>query len=227
MTTAVWDLALLHLLNGSHTPYADRLMLTLTSGVTWIPLYVALLYLVIKNNETALQIALVIGSAALCVLITAGVSELVVKPLVARPRPLLDPLVCPTLTVVDGVDAAGYSFFSAHAANTFGIAMFMSIVVRSGVLTLFMTGWSLLNCYSRLYLGVHYPTDIAAGLLFGAVTAVAVYLLYMCLYLKVSPRLNYISSKYTGSGYALGDISVVVTVLVLTLLYAVVRATVI
>lgn len=227
MTTAAWDIELLDTLNGCHTPFADSLMLTLTSGLTWIPLYLALVYLVIKNNETMLQIMLLIVAVALCVAITAGVNELVVKPMMARPRPSLDPLVCHTLTLVDNVRGSGYSFFSSHVANTFGIALLMSLVVRSGVLALFLVGWALLNAYTRLYLGVHYPTDIAAGIIFGAVVATAVYLAYMWLYLKVSPRLNYISTRYTASGYALSDVGIVITVLVLTLLYAVIRATII
>lgn len=225
--TAAWDLSLLHLLNGSHSPYADQLMLTLTSGLTWIPLYVALVYLVIKNNETALQIMLVVGGAALCVLITAGVCELIAKPGVERLRPSVDPLVRDTLTLVGNMRGSGYSFFSAHAANTFGIAVFMSLVVRSGTLTFFMVAWALLNSYSRLYLGVHYPSDVFVGMLFGIVTALVVYLIYIRLYLKVSLRFNYISTKYTRTGYALTDIAVVITVLVLTLLYAVIRATII
>ena len=55
------DIALLEFLNGSASSFLDALMLTLTSGYTWIPLYVALLYLVINNSETMSHIILVVG----------------------------------------------------------------------------------------------------------------------------------------------------------------------
>ena len=51
------DRQLLGIINGNHNMFLDKLMLTLTSGVTWIPLYVALLYMVVRNKETMGQIA--------------------------------------------------------------------------------------------------------------------------------------------------------------------------
>ena len=47
-----YDQELLLALNGSDSQFMDGLMMNLTSGLTWIPLYIALLYLVIKNSET-------------------------------------------------------------------------------------------------------------------------------------------------------------------------------
>ena len=63
-----YDQVLLLALNGSDSQFMDGLMMALTSGLTWIPLYIALLYLVIKNSETMGQIALIVACAALCVL---------------------------------------------------------------------------------------------------------------------------------------------------------------
>lgn len=218
------DLSLLYMINGSHSLFLDSIMTTLTSGLTWIPLYISLIYLVIKNNETMMQIVMLIGCAALCVAITSGVTELIVKPLVGRDRPSLDPLIKYTIDVVDGRRGVGYSFFSSHAANTFGIALFMSLVVRDRLFTVAMILWSLINCYTRMYLGLHYPGDILVGLLFGAFVGLLAYFLYMKLYFKVSPRLNYVSSQYTSTGYSLEDIDIVMSVLVLTLVYTVIRA---
>lgn len=61
------DTDLLLALNGSSSQFVDGLMIALTSGFTWIPMYVALLYLVVKNSETMGQIVLVVACAALCV----------------------------------------------------------------------------------------------------------------------------------------------------------------
>ena len=77
------DQQLLFWMNGSDSLFTDGVMTTLTAGTTWIPLYIALFYLVLKNNETMAQVLLTVGCAAACVLVTAGITNLVIKPLVA------------------------------------------------------------------------------------------------------------------------------------------------
>lgn len=88
------DIALLEFLNGSASSFLDALMLTLTSGYTWIPLYVALLYLVINNSETMSHIILVVGCVLLCVVLSGGICDYIVKPLVGRIRPINDYALC-------------------------------------------------------------------------------------------------------------------------------------
>ena len=78
------DQDLLFLFNGSPSLFVDNLALTLTSGLTWIPLYLSLLYVVIKNNDTMKQILLAIACVMLCVIISDGVADFIIKPLVAR-----------------------------------------------------------------------------------------------------------------------------------------------
>ena len=218
------DQQLLFWLNGSDSLFTDGVMTTLTAGTTWIPLYIALFYLVLKNNETMAQVLLTIGCAAACVLVTAGITNLVIKPLVARPRPCDDPLIKYAVDVVSGVSAGNYSFFSAHAANTSALVMFLALLIRNKLFIVTMIIWSLLNCYTRLYLGVHYPSDILCGLLFGSLMGFIAYVVYLKIYLKISPQFHYVSSHYSSTGYALDDIDVVVCVMVLTVLYAIIRA---
>ena len=218
------DQQLLFWLNGSDSLFTDGVMTTLTAGTTWIPLYIALFYLVLKNNETMAQVLLTIGCAAACVLVTAGITNLVIKPLVARPRPCDDPLIKYAVDVVSGVSAGNYSFFSAHAANTSALVMFLALLIRNKLFIVTMIIWSLLNCYTRLYLGVHYPSDILCGLLFGSLMGFMAYVIYLKVYLKISPQFHYVSSHYSSTGYALDDIDVVVCVMVLTVLYAIIRA---
>lgn len=218
------DQQLLFWLNGSDSLFTDGVMTTLTTGTTWIPLYIALFYLVLKNNETMAQVLLTIGCAAACVLVTAGITNLVIKPLVARPRPCDDPLIKYAVDVVSGVSAGNYSFFSAHAANTSALVMFLALLIRNKLFIVAMIIWSLLNCYTRLYLGVHYPSDILCGLLFGSLMGFIAYVVYLKIYLKISPQFHYVSSHYSSTGYALDDIDVVVCVMVLTVLYAIIRA---
>ena len=72
LTIADIDRSLLFFLNGSDSLFYDNFMSVLTSGFTWIPLYIALLAIVIKNNETMTQILLIVGCALLCVVIADG-----------------------------------------------------------------------------------------------------------------------------------------------------------
>lgn len=219
-----FDLNLLHFFNDGNNLMLDQLACVLTSGLTWIPLYLVLLYIVIRNNETMAQIGLIIFSSALCVLLADGLTDGLIKPYVARLRPCNDPVVKYTIHLVSNLRESGYSFCSAHAANTMSIAVFFSLLVRSRLLTVALMIWSLLNCWTRLYLGVHYPCDIMAGLLLGIVIGLLVYLLYHRLYKKISPDITYISNQYTSTGYDYDDIDIILSVLMLILTYVVLRA---
>ena len=64
------DRAVLEFFNGSNSLFLDHLMSLLTSGFTWIPLYLALFYLIVKNNETMAQIGLAVGCTLLCLALT-------------------------------------------------------------------------------------------------------------------------------------------------------------
>ena len=190
-----YDKQLLLSMNGSHSLFADGLMLTLTDAKTWIPMYVALLYLVIKNNNSMTKILAIIAGAALCVLFTGTLDDLFVKPVVARWRPTHDPEIGYMVDVVDGYRGGRYGFFSAHAANTFSIALFFVLLVRSRWLSVALVLWSLINCWTRIYLGVHYPIDIAVGLLWGAFVAVLVYVLFNVVTRSTNGHNNYISTQ--------------------------------
>ena len=218
------DFQVLQWFNGSNNVILDQLALVLTSGFTWIPLYVLLFIDVMRNNETMMQIGLVVGAALLCILFADGFSDGIIKPLAERWRPSNDPLVKYSVQVVDNLRMKDYSFCSAHAANTMSIAVFFSLLVRSRMLTITMIVWSLVNCWTRLYLGVHYPLDIATGLLLGSVVGFLVYLLYHRMYRRISPEIKYISNQYTSTGYDRDDIDMIMTVLMLVLVYVVIRA---
>ncbi len=218
------DRRLLELFNGSNSVFLDGWMTTLTSGYTWIPLYFALLYLVIKNSETMSQILLVVGCAILCVFLADGVADYIVKPFVGRWRPSNDPLIKYSVSVVGGERGSDYGFFSAHAANTFSIAIFFCLLVRNRIMSIALIVWSLLNCYTRMYLGLHYPLDILCGLLWGATVGCSVYYMYYRIHKTTAQSDNFISTQYTPTGYNIDDVDIVMLVLVVTFLYTIIRA---
>ncbi len=218
------DRSILSVFNDNHSLFFDTLMVTLTSGVTWVPLYVALLYLVIKNNETMEQIVMVMIACTLCFTITEVVTEVIVKPLIARPRPGSDPQLIDIVHVVNERRGYDYSFFSAHASNTFGISMFFCLLVRNKVLSSLLITWALVNCYTRLYLAMHYPIDIVVGIVFGSIVGVLVYIVYWLVSKKKGNGQHYISSQYTATGYNVGDVDVVASVLIASYIMAILFA---
>lgn len=220
------DMQVLSLFNGSDNIMLDQMVQILTSGLTWIPLYVMLFFVVMRNNETMGQIALVAGSAIFCVLFADGLVDGIIKQLAERWRPSNDPTFKYMVQVVDDIRPKGYSFCSAHAANTMSLAVFFSLLIRSKMLTITLVIWSLINCWTRLYLGVHYPSDILCGMIIGIIVGILVYLLYYKIYLRISPKINYISNQYTSTGYDHDDIDKVMVILMLTLVYVVTRSVV-
>lgn len=220
------DMQVLSLFNGSDNIMLDQMVQILTSGLTWIPLYVMLFFVVMRNNETMGQIALVVGSAIFCVLFADGLVDGIIKQLAERWRPSNDPTFKYMVQVVDDIRPKGYSFCSAHAANTMSLAVFFSLLIRSKMLTITLVIWSLINCWTRLYLGVHYPSDILCGMIIGIIVGILVYLLYYKIYLRISPKINYISNQYTSTGYDHDDIDKAMVILMLTLVYVVTRSVV-
>ena len=219
-----FDKQLLLAVNGSGSLFLDGLIMKLTTASTWIPLYLSLFYLVLKNNDTVQKILLIVGCAGLCVLLAGTVDDLFVKPTVARWRPTHDPQIGMLVDVVNDYRGGNYGFFSAHACNTFSLAVFISLLVRSRLLTFFLVFWSLLNCWTRMYLGVHFPGDIFVGLLWGGAVGTLVWYLHYRVSLRWTSNRTYVSEQYTTTGYETIDIDVVISVFLFTLIYAILAA---
>ena len=174
-----FDKHLLLMLNGSDSTFLDWVVMTLTNAKTWIPLYLSLFYVVVKTNRNVRDVLLILAAAGLCVLLAGTIDDEIVKPLVARWRPGHDPEIGHLVDTVDNYRGGNYGFFSAHASNTFSIAIFFSLLMRQRLLTISLVSWSLVNCWTRMYLGVHYPGDITVGLIWGGLMGWMVYRIYL------------------------------------------------
>ena len=215
------DKTLLMVFNGSHCPFVDRLAVTLTCGYMWIPLYIALLLFVINNHKTVAQISLVIGMALLAIVLSEGMADLIVKPLVARLRPIHDTLMQDSVQVVNNYRAEGYSFFSAHASNTMAVAVFFSLLVKDRLFACTLIVWALVNCWTRLYLGVHYPSDIIVGVVWGSVSGLFAYTIYNKV--KDTRRLSVSdNAATTDMAYRRSDINTVICVMALLVIFAII-----
>ena len=219
-----YDKDLLLSLNGSDSLYLDRVMRVLTAAVTWVPLYISLFYVVLNNNDNFRKVMMILCGAGLCVLLAGTVDDMIVKPMVGRWRPTHDPEIGLLVDIVDGYRGGRFGFFSAHASNTFSIAVFFCWLVRSRLLSLALILWSFTNCWTRLYLGVHFPGDILVGLLWGGLVGSTVYFLYYRLSRNMTSRRRFISSQYTSTGFQRSDCDVPVAVLVFTLVFALIKS---
>lgn len=194
-------------LNGSDSLFWDGCMLVYTSMGVWIPLAIMLLYVLLKNNNIK-DFFLLIVLIAVVATLTDTISSGICKPFFERWRPTNDPMLMYAVDVVNETRGGRYGFTSSHAANSFGIAMFVSLLIRNRALSVSLMIWASMNAFTRIYLGVHYPGDILAGTLIGIVVGGLAYRLYVYIqnHSRRTARRDWISDHYTKSGYLVSDV---------------------
>ncbi len=162
-------------LNGHHTPFLDSFMYMFSGKWIWAPFYAALLTMIWKSYGTARTAAIVAGVVALIFLADQTCATLI-RPVVQRLRPSNpDNAISSLVHIVNGHRGGAYGFPSCHAANTFALATFMSLLGRTPRLSRMLFAWAIVTCYSRIYLGVHFTGDLVAGGVIGSAFAFAVY----------------------------------------------------
>lgn len=185
-------------LNGSHSLLLDNIIMISTSTLTWIPIGLMLLWVIYRNTDRT-HFFYVLLMFALCILVSDQVCSSIVKPLVHRPRPSNDPIYMYVVDVVNGYRGGRYSFYSGHASNTFTVAVFFSCLLRDRRMTVLLISWAILNCYTRLYLGVHFLGDILVGIACGMLWGNLLYLLYLKKF--STPLLPEATLELTRSGF--------------------------
>lgn len=165
-------------LNSYHAPWLDTVMFFVSHKLTWIPLYIAIVYFIFRIHGPKKGIV-----AVLCIVLTITLADqitsTVMKPFFARLRPTHEPELRDLVHTVNDYRGEKFGFASSHAANTFGLALFVFLLFRDRtrqVRWIFL--WALVVGYSRIYLGVHYPGDIIVGAVVGMICSVGCFVAY-------------------------------------------------
>jgi membrane-associated phospholipid phosphatase len=173
---AQWDQSLFIKINSDWSnPVFDAVMPFLRNSLNWVPLYLFLLVFVLVNFKVKglWWVVFFISTVALADM----TGTYVFKHSFERLRPCNDPGFYTHVRLLLKQCAGGYSFTSNHAANHFGMATFIFLTFRhlfkNWMLLVFL--WAGSIGYAQIYVGVHYPTDIAGGtilgIIFGSTTA--------------------------------------------------------
>ena len=171
------DAQMLMAVNAMHSPFFDRFMMAFTGRWVWVPFYCVLAWYMVRRMgwRNGIGIVLAIG---LAVPIGDQTCAWLIRPMAERLRPAnLDNPLSAMVHIVDNYRGGSYGFPSCHAANTFALAGFMCLLCRRSRLSLMLVLWALATCYTRMYLGVHYPGDLLVGALVGTAASMLCYYL--------------------------------------------------
>ena len=162
---AQWLLAI----NGCHNAFFDAFMWHVSKMSSWILIAIVALIINLKHGwKPTLAFIVVVGCAVGC---ADFISSGIIKNAVQRLRPTHNPAIESLVHVVRGYRGGQFGFVSSHAANSFAAAVTVGLILPHRATLCSLLAWACLQCYSRMYLGVHYPGDILGGLLVGLACA--------------------------------------------------------
>lgn len=169
--------------------WLDPIVMRLTKPLTWFPLYLLLIYIIYREFGWRRMLVILLG-VGLGILIADQMASGICKPLVARPRPTHEPALEGLVRIVNDYRGGPYGFFSSHAANTFCVGTYFSLLLRKRWLICLLAAYALTNCWTRLYLGVHYMGDILVGIIWGIFCGWMIYRLakHVLNYTKLSTK---------------------------------------
>lgn len=162
-------------INGLNDTFQDAFWWLVTAKWSSVLLLLAVLWILLHQNRR--HALLVLAMIALAVIVADQVSSGLIKHLVERLRPTHDPSLENTVHVINGYRGGMYGFVSSHASNFFAFSTLVTLVMRHRLVAVSLYTWSLVQCYSRMYLGVHYPSDILGGIIVGLLSGWLVWLL--------------------------------------------------
>jgi undecaprenyl-diphosphatase len=168
------DRDLFLLINGWHSPFWDTVMYWLSDKLIWIPLYLLLIYFLIRYYKK--QTITIMLFVAILMFLSDQSSVLLFKNIFQRPRPCHDPALAHIVHIVRDKCGGQYGFVSSHATNHFAISVFLIPFLGKKLkyFTPLILMWAAIISYSRIYLGVHFPGDVIGGAVLGSALGLAI-----------------------------------------------------
>lgn len=170
------DIELYKHLNGDMGWFMDNLMVISSSKITLaLAIILSLIYLFKKVSRREFIFIII---AILAIILVADQTCNIFKINTPRFRPMHEPLLQGLIHLVDGHRGGASGTVSAHAANSFGVLIFLSLIIRNFKYTIGAIVLCLLISYSRIYLGYHYSLDLFYGTTLGITVAFVFYKIY-------------------------------------------------
>lgn len=207
---------LFFMLNGSNSPFLDRFMWLFSGKAVWLPLAAFILIVLLYKKKWKESILILLGIVLVVTLCDQFASH-VCKPIFTRFRPTHHPDFMDQVKTVFDYRGGRYGFISSHAANAFGFATYMSLLFRYRLFTWTIFLWAALTAYTRVYLGVHFISDIVPGAIAGVFFGWLVYWLYVKVHPVVTGSDGEVSAIYSNSRKRMIVYAIFITILLIAI----------
>ena len=212
-------------LNSLQSQFWNQFMWLFSGKIAWVP--VAVLFIIILlycNRQRWKEVLLIFAAIALVITLCDQFASSFCKPFFARFRPTHHPDFMNEVNIVFDYRGGLYGFISSHAANAFGFATLTSMIFRNKFYTATIFLWAVVNSYSRIYLGVHFISDIVSGIVTGLFFGYMVYITLAFFHSKLFPLKDYCPPDKLDKYYFFPREGITVVTYIMVLTFIVIAA---
>ena len=176
-----FDIELLRFFNLERNPYFDPFFVVVTDSILYLTIVIPVSFFVTGLIKKSVYIRKVAYQITASILLSGAIST-AIKYLVGRERPFY------TYPELEKLSTGGSpSFPSGHSADAFAIATALYLIYPKWYVFILVYGWAVGIAFSRMRLGVHYPSDVLVGISIGILTALVIFF--------VSKKRNFLNRK--------------------------------